>query len=475
MSTGRAAIYARISRDAEGERLGVNRQIEDCRALAARLGYEVADEYVDNDISASTKSRKPRPMYAEMLSEARAERIDAILAYSNSRLTRRPREFEDLIDLHERHGVQIHTVASGSFDLATADGRRMARFLAGEATAEAERTAERTKRAKEQMAASGEYRGGRRPYGYRKGGMVLKSSEAAVIRDATSAVLAGRSLSGIARDLNGRRIKTSTGKDWTSVQLRDVLTRPRNAGLISHGQVGRKGFEIVGPAKWPAIVDEDTWRALMDKLTDPSRRTQQGSDTRWLGSGIYRCGIEGCGAVLRAAAFGGTNARPNHVRKYHYRCSGAAHLMVLQEPTDAYVRDVVAELVRDPRVIAALSPKAPDLSAERERRAVLETRLSTFEHDYALGDLTGAQLRKATETVKQAIEEIDAALANAVQRSAASPVVGAADPGQAFLDAPIDVQRAVLATVLRVEVLPRPEGMRGKAWTADRLRLTPAV
>lgn len=56
---------------------------------------------VDNDVSASTKSRKPRLQYAEMLTRARAGEFGAILAYSNSRLTRRPREFEDLDDFEE--------------------------------------------------------------------------------------------------------------------------------------------------------------------------------------------------------------------------------------------------------------------------------------------------------------------------------------------------------------------------------------
>ena len=48
----RAAIYARISRDVTGEGLGVERQLADCRALASERGWAVAEEYVDNDISA---------------------------------------------------------------------------------------------------------------------------------------------------------------------------------------------------------------------------------------------------------------------------------------------------------------------------------------------------------------------------------------------------------------------------------------
>ena len=63
----RTAIYCRISKDRSGESLGVERQEQDCRQLAERLGWEVVGVYIDNDISASTKSRKHRPQYAEML------------------------------------------------------------------------------------------------------------------------------------------------------------------------------------------------------------------------------------------------------------------------------------------------------------------------------------------------------------------------------------------------------------------------
>ena len=90
--------------------------------------------------------------------------------------------------------------------------------------------------------------------------------------------------------------------------------------------------------------------------------------------------------------------------------------------------------------------------------------------DYAQSLITGQQLRKVTESVTKELTEIDERMAVAIQQSTASPIIGAIDP-QAFLDAPVDVQRAVLATVLKVEVLP--SARRGVAWTSDRIRLIP--
>jgi DNA invertase Pin-like site-specific DNA recombinase len=65
------------------------RQLEDCRKLAADLGWVVGDEYVDNDLSAY--SGKRRPEYERLLNDLANGSRDAVLIYHVDRLTRRPR------------------------------------------------------------------------------------------------------------------------------------------------------------------------------------------------------------------------------------------------------------------------------------------------------------------------------------------------------------------------------------------------
>jgi DNA invertase Pin-like site-specific DNA recombinase len=470
----RAAIYVRISEDREGLEKGVDRQREDCLALADRLGFEVVGIYPDDDISASTKSTRPRPQYDAMLRQARAGAFSAILAYSNSRLTRRPREVEDLIELHDQCGVRLHTVVSGDDDLSTADGRMIARIKGNVDAAEAERIGERVKRAKAQAVAEGRFRGGRRPFGYEEGGMVLRESEAQMIRDATAAILAGRGLGALATELRERGVMSTAGKPIQRETLRALLMRPRNAGLVSKGRSDRDSMQVVGPAAWPAIVDEDTWRAAWNLLADPSRKTNGGvNEARWLGSFIYRCGYPGCGAPMRVSGIGQTPSRVTQERRYVYRCHAASHLMINQRQTDAYIRNVVAERVRDPRVLAALTPDAPDLSADRERRMVLAARLAQTEADYDNDLIDARRYRTKADKIAADLAEVDARLALGVQRSVSSPILAAPDPGKAFLDAPIDVQRAVLAAVLSVEV--KRAAYQGAAWTSERLVLSPVV
>lgn len=93
----RAAIYARISRDQQGQGLGVERQEQLCRELAQSLGLDVGEVYTDNDISAY--SGRHRPAYERMLTDIEGGRIDAVLCYHSDRLMRRTKELERYIDI----------------------------------------------------------------------------------------------------------------------------------------------------------------------------------------------------------------------------------------------------------------------------------------------------------------------------------------------------------------------------------------
>jgi site-specific DNA recombinase len=97
-----AAIYARISLDQDGTALGVARQVQDCRGLAKSLGWVVAEEYVDNDLSAFFGKR--RPGYEAMMAGLRDGIRDAVVVYHADRLTRRPIELEQFLPSSPRPG-----------------------------------------------------------------------------------------------------------------------------------------------------------------------------------------------------------------------------------------------------------------------------------------------------------------------------------------------------------------------------------
>lgn len=61
------------------------------------------------------------------------------MAYSSSRMYRRPKDLGRLIELVKARNIRIETVASGRIDLTTVDGRMLAGILAEVDQAEADR------------------------------------------------------------------------------------------------------------------------------------------------------------------------------------------------------------------------------------------------------------------------------------------------------------------------------------------------
>ena len=466
-----AIIYARISRDRVGAGLGVDRQRKDCLELAQRLGLQVVAVYSDNDLSAY--SGKPRPGYRRMLADLQTGRATAVLAWHTDRLHRSPRELEEYIDLCERYGVATHTVKAGPLDLATPSGRLIARQLGAHARFESEHQSERARRQKEQMARTGQWMGGRRPFGYEADGVTVRPSEAAALRQAAEEILAGRSVISIVKEWNQRGITTTAGNRWSITTLRRMLLRARNAGLMEH-----RG-EVVGPAEWPAIIDEPTWRALVAVLGDPGRRTTPGPGRRWLGSGIYECGVceqEGNrdrhGRVYRLiAASSGMGGKGGRSSVPAYRCSKErGHVTRNAEHLDRYVEMVAVEWLSQPGAVDAFLTRGDDSTAKARalEREAIRAREQEAAELFATGQITAAQLATMNATWAARLAELDRLDAATARTSALVPFRGrnAGEARQVWETLDLDRRRAVINEIMRVIVLPAKRG-RPKGWTPE--------
>ena len=291
----RVAIYARISDDPEGREAGVARQIEDCQSLIESMGWSMSPyaPFVDNDISASTLSRTRRPAYEDMMQKVRDGELDGIVYYTNGRLTRRPREFEDIIELYHQTKVALKSVKSVSADLSTADGRFIARTLAAQDAAEAERISERVRRANEGRRKQNRPEPSSRAFGYEKGGEVINLKEAALIREAAERIISeGWSLGRVVKDWNDRKIPTLRGgKGWSRMQVSRALTSPRTAGLLS-----LKG-EIVGEWEDGRILTPDQRLAILDRLKDNKAHNVVFTERKHVIAGFMVCGK--CGTNMK--------------------------------------------------------------------------------------------------------------------------------------------------------------------------------
>jgi site-specific DNA recombinase len=227
----RAAIYCRISDDRAGDSAGVRRQEKDCVAYCAQRSWTIAGRYVDNDTSAY--KGKSRPEYRRLLEAIRTGAVDAVVVWHLDRLYRHPRELEEIIDLVEQRDLTVATVTGGDYDLATTDGRAMARVVVTFARKESEDKARRNKRKHLEVAQAGLPAGGGRPFGYDDDKVTVRPVEAEMIRDAATRVLAGESIRSICLDWNASGVPSPRSGRFTQTTLKRILLSHRIAGIRS--------------------------------------------------------------------------------------------------------------------------------------------------------------------------------------------------------------------------------------------------
>jgi site-specific DNA recombinase len=369
-----AGIYARISyvrrEDGSQERLGVERQVPPCRELARRKGWAVIEPvYEDNDLSAF--SGKRRPAYEQLLADAKAGRIDVIVAWHADRLTRQPIENEALIALAERHGIQLATV-TGEHDLATPSGRLHFRMLGSIARYESEHRAERLRLKFEEQARAGRPKGGgRRPFGFEADKLTVNEPEAALLRDAAERLLAGDGMHTVLRDWWAHGIVTTAGNGWSTTSLRRALLAPRTAGLREY-----RG-EVLGPAAWPAILDETARKRLVELFAHDDRK-RQGRPRTYLLSAFATCGREGCGRPLVGCNAGAK--RPKYACRKDVSHHGCGRTWIDAPELDKYVREMVITALSGPGFVERLQARLAwdgDTSAltaqlEADKRALAE-------------------------------------------------------------------------------------------------------
>jgi DNA invertase Pin-like site-specific DNA recombinase len=451
----KTAIYCRISRDASGEHLGVDRQLPPCRELVERRGWADFEVYTDNDKSAF--SGKPRPHYDRMMADVRAGRVGAVVAWHADRLHRNMRELLDFIDTVEATGARVATVMAGEIDLSTASGQMHAKQMGLYSEYESKRKSERIRLKQLELAEAGKIGGRMRRYGW--DGYKVVDDEAEVIRDMARRVLLGESCRSIAVDLERREVPTLTAKRgkgevtaWAGATVATMLRRPANAGLREH-----KG-EIIGRAQWPEILDEDTWREVCRTLDRAkANRGTVHNERTWLLSGIAICG--NCGEPM------GTTKKSGKYARTVYRCRGKVdpvtkkrkHCMTRQAvQLDLYVAaQVVERLSRDDARDLLLddSSAARDASARAEALRLRKRHLLEVWDD----DMSPQDLKTAVRALDEKIAEQEALAVPSVRRPVVEALVAADDVEERWESLPLSEKRAVINALVSVVVLPIKE------------------
>ena len=490
-STGRAAIYARLSDDKKNTGENVDDQIRVARdEIAPEKDLEIFDVYPDNDRPASDPYNKPRPEFERLLEDAEAGLFDAVICRHVDRLYRHPYDQLRLSQIFGPRKIVVHQEWSGyPLDLSTPTGMLNAGIAAQVALYEIEHKRERQRGYEDRLLATGTPRHNTPSFGF-NADMTPHDQQAELLRSASDRVLQGVSLGAIIREWNAAGVKTTRGGEWGYTSMRALLLRWSNAGIrqrtVTDERTQKREIVEHGPGTWEPIVEEATFRALREKLADPTRLKHRGDVGRkHLLSHILKCGR--CGGSLRG---GSVTSRAG--KKYEiYQCGGekeSCRLSVMKDVAeDKVIRHVASRLASPSAGLLALTEK------ERESAAAKRERLKQLDQDELEIESSRISVKSKTRQLEALNDErvqIEKTLSGLTRRMALSALLMDVAPmkkGETFKDRAevmqvvlerfndldLDRKRTVIRSLLQVVVAPHEQGVRGTPETAwKRIQIT---
>ena len=444
----RVAIYARFSTDKQRD-ASIEDQIDSCRDLAAREGWQVTGTYQDRAISGASMFR---PGIEALQRDAKAGKFDIVLAEALDRLSRK---LADIAKFHERmehQGIEIHTLTEGKVD-AMLIGMKgtMNQILLRDIGV-------KTHRGQKGRVKDGKLAGGN-AYGYdvlpgievngksEHGDRAINRAEAEVVQRIFYDYAQGMSAGKIAEALNIERIPGPRGGWWGSSSI--LGNRERGTGILNNElYVGRLVWNRLHFSKDPdtgkrnsrlnpqdrvtsvavphlRIVSDELWNAV--KARQGAMKTQNTEVPIWdrrrpkfLFSGLMTCGCCGGGfSKVSKDGFGCSTAR----KKGAAACTNMA--VIKQKDLEARVLSALEHHLMDEEAVRIF---CQEYAAERNRlqatraagRADLEKELKQVTTDHRkLVDAIIAGV--PAEQVKDRMIDLDARRKDLERQLSASP------------------------------------------------------
>lgn len=390
-----AVIYCRVSTDAQADGTSLATQEAACREYADRKGWAVV-EAVHDTASRATLDRAGLDRLRELLRDGIANKV---LAYVSDRLSGKLAHIFVLLHEVENAGADIEFVTEHF------ENNAIGRFVLGArvfgAEVEREMIMERTLRGKRAALQSGRLLAMGGPlYGYRSdrehGKRVIYEPEAAVVRDVCRWLTEeGLSVRACAGRLNAEGVPTPGNSGprgrkptvglWAVSTITRILRREELKGEswawrfqrqqgVNDRQRPRDEQIAMPDGTTPAIITPELWDVVQHRLdTNRSAYHRNLLNPRLL-RGMVRC------------AACGNRMQPNRARgRAYYQCKQAntparvpcGSKVVPADALEAWVKDEVAAVLRNPALIAAElaredDPTEADAERLRLRRALAD-------------------------------------------------------------------------------------------------------
>jgi site-specific DNA recombinase len=410
-----AAMYARVSSARQKKDETIASQTAALRAHAERQGLDVPEEWVFED-EGHSGATLVRPALERLRDVVAGVGVDVVLCYSPDRLARKFAYQALLIEEFARAGTRVEFIKGPRGE--SAEDQLLVQFQGMFAEYEKAQILERYRRGKAHRAKAGSVNVlGGAPFGYR---YVRKTAHAGAAYEIVEheAVLVtelfgryadeGASIADLARWLTSQGVPTRTGKHrWDRSVIWGMLRNPAYAGRAVFGKTmvvpespglnrvarlqgrstPRASKTVDRPrSEWteiavPAIVTEETFDRVTQRLADNKRFASRNSKIPSLLQGIAACSSCGYGYYR-------TSTRTTNKKIYYYRCLGSddyryeggrvcGNKPVRADYLDTVVWDHLTRMLADPQLIRAEIDKRLESARTSDPAARQRTQLAT--------------------------------------------------------------------------------------------------
>ena len=501
-----AAIYARVSSARQAKDQTIGSQLSALREHAATSRLEVPEDWVFAD-DGHSGATLVRPALEALRDLAAQGCLDVVLVYSPDRLARKFAYQALLIEELARCGTRVEFVQGPRGD--SPEDQLLIQFQGMFAEYEKAQLMERYRRGKAWRAKSGSVNVlSGAPFGYR---YVRKTPGSGAFYEVVEheAVLVAEmfrryaddsaSIADLRRWLTDQGVRTRTGKErWDRSVIWGMLRNPAYAGTAVFGKTQavhepaglNRTARLAGRTvprqirvqdrpreEWtgipvPALVDEETFDRVQQRLADNKRFASRNTKVPSLLQGIAACASCGYGYYRTTT----TTTAGNKI--YYYRCLGSddyryqggrvcANKPVRADYADQVIWDHVTALLADPALIRAEIGKR----LERARTSDPVTRKR--------GQLEQA-LAKTSTSINAMITAFSEQLITIDELRSRMPALRARETGLKDQIAALDAQAADRDAYLRLAgdlegFLTRLRGNAATATVEDRQRVLRAV
>ena len=331
-------LYLRVStEDQAREGFSLGEQKERLEALCKFKDYKIYDYYQDAGISAKTGNH--RPEFDRMIDDAKAGKINTVIALKLDRISRSIYDWENLLTTSEKYGFDL-ICANDDINTTTANGKMITRIMMSVSQNEIERTSERTK-----IGLSGAIKQGhipaRAPLGYKHENKLLVPDPLTkdIVVRIYNMYFEGKTYFNIATIFNEEKVLGKT--NWKDTGILRIIANEIYKGDYVHGK------RTNHPTYYENVVEPIISKELWENCQVQKKKNQKNYMRTQTYIFLQKLKCPKCGRILAGGASHKIKADKWY---FYYRCEDCKNNIKETEIEDA-VKTLLADILEYDNVV----------------------------------------------------------------------------------------------------------------------------